>query len=389
MSQVSDCTQDTDINGSSVGNDFNKTSDDQTLSGRAIPGPAAVLGASVGMLIIALGLFGNFLVILAVWKSRPLRKASNLFVVSLAVCDLFQTACVHPLYIFTYVMGQWTLGGKACLYALYVGNLATLESILHVSTIAFYRYAILLHPRKARHLQKPRAVVFLLCLIYLLPFLIVVVPSAHRLMPHTQMNRDLVFNHRIMFCARATRASQAFSPAGIIKKSAFLGIAALFLCYCYLRIYVKVRQSGRLVNGTNSTFSPVRLRREVTLLKTIIAVFVAFVASYLPVTVLYAVDGERRQPYALYVFTVMLLWASSSVNWMIYGLMNHQYLQAYQHVLCGHVTYASSGVAEPPPTSPMAKAYRAQTSSHRTPDESQPVRQNGYSTLEMSASMYS
>jgi len=93
---------------------------------------------------------GNVLVLLSVWRYRPLRRVVNVFVASLAACDLLQTLVVRTLHVQTrtlhvqtrtlhvqtrtlhvqtYVAGHWTLGTRTCAYALLVSNLVILEDV--------------------------------------------------------------------------------------------------------------------------------------------------------------------------------------------------------------------------------------------------------------------
>jgi len=299
-----------------------------------MPVGVMVAGAVLGVVIIVVGVFGNVLVILAVLLSRNLYKSSNMFVVSLAVCDLVQTVLIKPLYVHTYVAGEWQFGVGTCLYALYASNLTILESILHVSVIALHRYLVIVHPRAGRVLQGPRAVAAMLGVVYAAPLLVILAPALSRLGSATSgaPGRQVVFNKRIMFCSFVRHSE--FRLAGVLKKVSFLSVAAVFLFYCYVRIYLLVRRSGQSVNARGA-FSAARLQREITLLKTVVVIFMTFVVSYLPVSVLYGVDTGRNFSYAFYFCGVLLLWTSSSVNWMIYGLMNKQYLQAYHYILCG------------------------------------------------------
>ena len=298
-----------------------------------MPAGVMVAGAVLGVVIIVVGVFGNVLVILAVLLSRNLYKSSNMFVVSLAVCDLVQTVLIKPLYVHTYVVGEWQFGVGTCFYALYASNLAILESILHVSAIALHRYLVIVHPRVGRVLQGPRAVAAMLGVVYVAPLLVVVAPTLSRLGgAASAAGRTVSFNKRIMFCSFVRYPE--FRIAGVLKKVSFLSVAAVFIFYCYVRIYLLVRRSGQSVNA-RGTFSSARLQREITLLKTVIVIFMTFAVSYLPISILYAVDTGRNFPYAFYFCGVLLLWTSSSVNWMIYGLMNKQYLQAYHYILCG------------------------------------------------------
>jgi len=96
---------------------------------RSLPYPLRVAGASVGALCLLAGVVGNLLVLLCVWRYRPLRRTVNVFVASLAVCDLIQTLAVRTLHVQTYVAGYWTLGTRTCVYALVIGNLVILEDI--------------------------------------------------------------------------------------------------------------------------------------------------------------------------------------------------------------------------------------------------------------------
>ncbi|XP_043239725.1 dopamine D2-like receptor, partial [Amphibalanus amphitrite] len=52
------------------------------------------------VLIPLLSVFGNVLVILAVWRERSLQSATNYFIVSLAVADLLVSAAVMPFAVY-------------------------------------------------------------------------------------------------------------------------------------------------------------------------------------------------------------------------------------------------------------------------------------------------
>ena len=303
-----------------------------------IPFGISVAGISLGIGVLTLGVFGNVLVILAIWLYTPLRKASNLFVASLALCDLFHTTLVRPLYVYTYISGKWNFGPHVCAYALISSNLAILESIVHVTAIAFHRYVILVHPRSVVCFQRKIVILGMLVGIYALPLTVVLVQSSVRLRADLKMDDDVIFNRRIMFCSFVRHSE--YKLAGVIKKMSFVMAAAFFIFYCYIRIYHLVRTRGKRL-GLHGSFSPVRLRRELTILKTVVAVFLMFVVNYLPITLIYGWDTTRSLPYVAYFVSVMLLWTSSGVNWIIYGLMNVQFSRAYCYLLCG-ATYRNA-----------------------------------------------
>ena len=228
------------------------------------------------------------------------------------------------------------LYSKTRLYALYASNLALLESILHVAAIACYRYLLIVHPRLASYIQGKRVVGALISLIYILPLSFLLLPSIKRLTKPLTMNQDIIFNTRIMFCCYVKEVT--VSPlAGITKKLLFLGVTGVVLLFCYFRIYQTVHKSGRIVTSQGG-MSAVRLQTEITLLKTLLVVLASFTVTYLPLSVLYALDRDRSMGGTPYLVTVTALWSSSSINWMIYGLMNKQFLQAYRYILTGKQT---------------------------------------------------
>lgn len=328
-----------------------------------MPFGISVAGGTLGTVVLVLGVFGNAVVILAIWRYRPLRKASNLFVTSLAFCDLFHSAFVRPLYVISYIRGDWQFGAHICVYALISSNLAILESILHVTSIAFHRYVILVHPRLAVCFQRRLAIVLMLGAIYVLPLTVVLVQSSSRLNAQLTMGRDVLFNRRIMFCSFVRHSE--FRLSGVVKKMSFVIVAALFIFYCYIRIYHLVRRRGQRLS-VHGSFSPIRLRRELNLLRTVIAVFLMFVFTYLPITLIYGLDTSRTLPYVAYFVGVMLLWTSTGVNWIIYGLMNVQYSRAYRFLLCGAVVDGTTRATSiDGPSSNQSKQSQNQTSVRR------------------------
>ncbi|ESO00993.1 hypothetical protein HELRODRAFT_184743, partial [Helobdella robusta] len=124
---------------------------------------------------------------------------------------------------------------------------------------------------------------------------------------------------------------------GVIQKATFLIISAFFIFYCYARIYILVRLGGKRLATLSGTYcsknNSLRIKRELTIFKTVVAVFIFFVANYLPVSLIHGLDTNKNVPYSVYVMSVMLLWTSSALNWVVYGMMNAQYSKAYRFVL--------------------------------------------------------
>ncbi|KAF7646733.1 hypothetical protein LDENG_00183100 [Lucifuga dentata] len=113
----------------------------QTLPGRAaysiqISLPLTVL---VGILIL-LTVFGNVLVVIAVFTSRALRAPQNLFLVSLASADILVATLVMPFSLANELMGYWYFGKVWCEIYLALDVLFCTASIAHLCAISLDRY---------------------------------------------------------------------------------------------------------------------------------------------------------------------------------------------------------------------------------------------------------
>ncbi|GAB0093993.1 hypothetical protein DMENIID0001_091930 [Sergentomyia squamirostris] len=80
-------------------------------------------------------------------------------------------------------------------------------------------------------------------------------------------------------------------------------------------------------------------RNEWKITKMVLAIFVSFIACYLPITVIKIADKDVTQP-AAHVFGYVMLYLSACINPIIYVIMNKQYRQAYKTVLLCRSTSA-------------------------------------------------
>lgn len=73
-------------------------------------------------------------------------------------------------------------------------------------------------------------------------------------------------------------------------------------------------------------------RNEWRITKMVLAIFLSFVACYLPITITKILDQDVRFP-ALHIIAYIMVYLSACINPIIYVIMNKQYRQAYKTVL--------------------------------------------------------
>ncbi|KAG8542061.1 hypothetical protein GDO81_026585 [Engystomops pustulosus] len=93
----------------------------------------------VGILLF-FTVFGNVLVVIAVFTSRALKAPQNLFLVSLASADILVATLVMPFSLANEVMGYWYFGKVWCEIYLALDVLFCTSSIVHLCAISLDRY---------------------------------------------------------------------------------------------------------------------------------------------------------------------------------------------------------------------------------------------------------
>ncbi|OCT71237.1 alpha-2A adrenergic receptor [Xenopus laevis] len=91
-------------------------------------------------LLMLFTVFGNVLVIIAVFTSRALKAPQNLFLVSLASADILVATLVIPFSLSNEVMGYWYFGKVWCEIYLALDVLFCTSSIVHLCAISLDRY---------------------------------------------------------------------------------------------------------------------------------------------------------------------------------------------------------------------------------------------------------
>lgn len=108
--------------------------------------------------------------------------------------------------------------------------------------------------------------------------------------------------------------------------AAGFAVPCIIIIICYAKIYLVVRMSRK--NLEKHASGPKTKRSEMHITKMVLAIFLAFVVCYLPISIVKVFDSEVKHA-PLHVLGYILLYFSSCLNPVIYVTMNKQYRQAY------------------------------------------------------------
>ncbi|XP_049427315.1 G-protein coupled receptor 83 [Epinephelus fuscoguttatus] len=101
-------------------------------------------------LIIVISLFGNTLVCHVVMKNKRTQSATSLFIMNLAVADIFITVLNTPFTLVRFVNSTWVFGRTMCHISRFVQYCSLHVSTLTLTAIALDRRQVILHPLRPR-----------------------------------------------------------------------------------------------------------------------------------------------------------------------------------------------------------------------------------------------
>ncbi|XP_041038452.1 G-protein coupled receptor 84-like [Carcharodon carcharias] len=349
--------------------------------------PYRYVGASLGLVVTALGGLGNLLTMLAFTADPRLRTAFNRLVLNLTLADLLYCSLLQPLTVHTYLRNGWAWGRDSCrLFGLMLFA-SNLVSILNMAAIAGARYLLVSGPRRFHRLCSGRlgpvflAGPWLLALVLLAPFWCVFqfqptvcTCSFHRTAgrPYTTILHAATFglglgsigtfylliHRRLRATGQALRSHRELGAGTSLpppSSSSTLSAAALEGSQNERSaISPEAVSGGSAVEGSGGggegerdsglrrmtarwkrrrrrqgrRGSEVEFRRVTTMC---FSVFLVYLACYLPFCLVHL--AESRAPYVLQMLAGNLTWFNSCINPILYAAMNRQFKEAYRVVL--------------------------------------------------------
>ncbi|XP_044538063.1 D(1B) dopamine receptor [Gracilinanus agilis] len=145
-------------------------------SSRELLGPAQIVTASLLSLLILWTLLGNVLVCVAIIRYRHLRsKMTNIFIVSLAISDLFVALLVMPWKAVAEVAGYWPFGAFCNVWVAF-DIMCSTASILNLCVISVDRYWAISSPFRYERKMTQRVALIMISAAWALSILISFIP---------------------------------------------------------------------------------------------------------------------------------------------------------------------------------------------------------------------
>lgn len=306
------------------------------------------VATSIAVLFIGymiLGLTGNFLTILALLRCPRVRNVTAAFIISLCVADFLFCILVLPWEVSRFLAGRWIWDeGLICTLFPLLRYWNVAVSLLSIAMITINRYIMIAHFSVYKSVYRKGWIALMIAFCWVFAF-VMLLPTLLK-----KWGR-FGFDPRLQTCSILDDNNK--SPKQVLFGIGFC-VPAIIIVICYSLIFFVIHKSEMRmrhhstrgmngthpgpplqsqVRGTGKIEREARRRRnEWRITKMVLIIFIAFLVTYLPITLVKSLDKEVNYP-GLHVLGYVLIYISSCINPVIYVIMNRQYRQAYKTVL--------------------------------------------------------
>ena len=269
--------------------------------------------------------FGNLSVCYAVYRSQRLRTLRNMFVVALAVSDIFMSTCCIPFSVVTLYLGQWIFGQRFCCFHGFAVFTFGLVSLHTMAVIAVSRYFRVVKPNKYIVLFKTRRAFLYIMTVWCSALLGSVVPFSFN-------NGGFQFQAGKAMCLYTFHTNIAYTA---FIEIVYVSVPLTIMCVCYFKVFHTVARTNQVFSQENN---PRELRahvEEAKVTKTLATAMAGFAFCWLPVLVIDYIDaarGEQTLPRRIYLTYGFLVYLSSTINPFIYGATNKRFRREFKSI---------------------------------------------------------
>ncbi|XP_029914193.1 somatostatin receptor type 5 [Myripristis murdjan] len=304
---------------------FNCTNSTNTTDLKVPSGPSVegVLIPLIYIIVCIIGLGGNTLVIHIVLHYSKTESVTNIYILNLAIADeLFMFSL--PFLAAQNTLQSWPFGSFMCRLVMTVDSINHFTSIFCLTLMSIDRYLAVVHPIRSSKWRRPQVAKVVNGTVWALAFLVVLPVVIFANIQKAGGTCNIAW----------PKPTEIWQAAFIIYTSTVgFFCPLLIICLCYLLIVVKIRSSGKKVHATSTK----RRKSERKVTRMVVIVVAVFVFCWLPFYALNIVNLLVSLPpdyHGLYYFVVVLGYANSCANPIVYGFLSDNFKRGFRKALC-------------------------------------------------------
>nr|XP_057927456.1 opsin 4xb isoform X2 [Doryrhamphus excisus] len=292
-----------------------------------VPDHAHYIVAVFVLVIGTLGITGNALVMFAFYSNKKLRSLPNYFIMNLAVSDFLMAFTQSPIFFINCLYKEWVFGEMGCKMYAFCGALFGIASMINLLAISIDRYLVITKPLKVIHWSSKRRTTLAIVMVWLYSLAWSLAP----LVGWSSYIPEGLMTSCTWDYITYTVANRSYT---MMLCCFVFFIPLLIIFYCYLFMFLAVRETSREVDrlGTQVRKSTLikqkSIKSEWKLAKIAFVVIVVYVLSWSPYACVTLISWSGHanilSPYSKAVPAIIAK-ASTIYNPIIYAIIHNKY----------------------------------------------------------------
>ncbi|KAM9314884.1 somatostatin receptor type 3 [Pholidichthys leucotaenia] len=289
----------------------------------SLPGLAGIFIPLIYGIVCVVGLVGNTLVIHVIVNYTKNESVTNIYILNLAIADeLFMLGL--PFLAAQNALLSWPFGSLMCRVVMTVDAINQFTSIFCLTVMSVDRYLAVVHPIRSSWWRRPSVAKSISGTVWVGSIVVVLPVVVFADVLKDDGNCSIVWPE----------------PAEVWKTSFIVYTCTvgffcplLVICLCYLLIVIKVRSVAKRAQATSSR----RRKSERKITRMVVVVVAVFVFCWLPfyaLNILNLLMVLPRDFRWLYFFVVVLSYANSCANPILYGFLSENFKRGFRKALC-------------------------------------------------------
>ncbi|XP_041486013.1 rhodopsin-like [Lytechinus variegatus] len=312
------------------------------------PDYAFVLSGLYLTLVFIVSLFGNSIILfLFVWD-RHLRTPTNMFLLSLTITDWLVTIAGIPFVTSSIYAHRWLFAHVGCIAYAFIMTFLGLNALMSHAVIAVDRYLVITKPHFGIVVTYPKAFI-MISIPWIFSFAWAVFPLAGW--------GEFAYEGTGAWCSVRWDSDNPRVMSYVLGMMFLTFVSSIVvMAYCYACIFLTMWRMPKLgTSNSIKTHEKNRRRREQKLLKTLVAIAIAFLAAWSPyaITSMIAMFGHPEM-LTVTETTLPSLFAKGSVmvNPIIYAVTSVVFRKSFKKMLTSFFPgYVSSKSRKSTPSS--------------------------------------
>ena len=290
--------------------------------------------SSFSFLINFISLFGNLLLGIAVIKNPNLRRTvPNMYIITLAVSDFLMSLLGIPFSVVSLITGKWPFNNFICQLQGFWILLMCAVSLQTLAVTALNRYFRVVRSRALyQKIFNVKTTKITIAILWIMAFF---AP-----LPYVIAGHEFFFHTGKVFCAHDIES--LYDGYGAYLVLVYVAIPLIIIITCYTRVFIAVRKHN--LDVFRQRIRPLGIRplnflqdsrfsvEEVDVTYILLVVVIGFLTCWTPVLVIDLIDfinGDWKLKRQVYVSYTCFGFASTSLNPVIYGIMNRTFRTEY------------------------------------------------------------